>query len=38
VGIFNKVFGDLFYQPSLSKYPGDYQVNRLEETIVNTER
>ena len=38
VGIINKVFGNLFYEQSMSDYIGDYRVRDFEKSIELTER
>src|SRR5699024_10087799 len=38
IGIFNKVFGDLFYEHHLSQYKLTYQVKKLYQSIKSTER
>ncbi|MEI3598490.1 MULTISPECIES: NAD-dependent epimerase/dehydratase family protein [unclassified Oceanobacillus] len=38
IGIIDKVFGNLVYEKSLSKYKCDYQIRNLKESIIITER
>ena len=36
--LFNKVFGDLYYDESMSKYKENYIVKSFEDSINNTEK
>ena len=36
--LFNKVFGDLYYDKSMSEYKEDYIVKSFEDAIINTEK
>lgn len=37
INIVNKVFGNLYYEPNLSYYPVNYQINDLRQSIERTE-
>lgn len=38
VNILNKVFGDLAYNQSISKYKEEYRINSLKQSIIKTEK